>query len=62
MPHTTSLVRPAWSPDGTRLLYEAEPDYNHSEIRSVKLDGTDDHVLTSALGLTEFPAWTAASP
>jgi len=62
MPHTTSLVRPAWSPDGTRLLYEAEPDYNHSEIRSVKLDGTDDRVLTSALGSTEFPAWTAASP
>src|SRR5205807_2011460 len=54
MPHTTSLVRPAWSPDGTRLLYEAEPDYNQREIRSVKLHGTDERVPTSAPRPTDF--------
>ena len=38
---------PAFSPDGARLAYSSHPDgVNQFEIRSIKIDGTDDRLLT----------------
>ena len=46
-----------WSPDGSRLVFRAEPDGN-SEIFVMNADGTDAHDLTHDPAADFAPAWS----
>ena len=39
---------PAWTPDGTRLIYTATPKAGPPQLASIRLDGTDDRTLTAS--------------
>ena len=41
---------PAWTPDGTRLVYTATPKAGPSQIAIIRADGADNHLLTSGTG------------
>jgi hypothetical protein len=45
---------PAWTPDGTRLLYTATPMTGPPQIASIRADGADNHALTSRTGGNRF--------
>jgi Tol biopolymer transport system component/uncharacterized protein YjdB len=37
---------PAWTPDGTRLIYTATPKAGPPQLATIRLDGTDNRTLT----------------
>ncbi len=39
---------PAWTPDGTRLIYTATPKAGPPQLATIRLDGTDNRTLTRA--------------
>ena len=50
---------PAWSPDGTRLAFSAQPTYNTgSEIYVVNADGTGQQRLTVNGSTNASPSWS----
>jgi uncharacterized protein YjdB len=46
---------PAWTPDGTRLVYTMTPKAGMSQIASIRIDGADGRVLTSQAGSNRAP-------
>jgi len=44
------LRYPVWSPDGRQIVYIAGDDRKHTNIYSVNLDGSNNHLLTSKIG------------
>ena len=40
------LGYPVWSPDGTQIIYVAGEDWQHTNIYSVDLDGSDNRAIT----------------
>jgi WD40-like Beta Propeller Repeat len=40
------LRYPTWSPDDTQIIYVAGTDYQHTNIYSVNVDGSNNHPLT----------------
>ena len=55
-----SELRPAWSPDGTRIVFQREVDSsNHDiEIYVMNADGSGVTRLTNSPGYDELPAWS----
>lgn len=55
-----SDLRPAWSPDGTRIVFQREVDpRNHdTEIFVINADGSGLQQLTSSPGADQLPAWS----
>lgn len=47
---------PAWTPDGSRIIYTATPRSGPGQIFSIQADGTDPRPLTSAPGANLSPA------
>ncbi len=41
--------KPHWSPDGSRIAYAATGDSGKTQLRVVKVDGSDDRDVTSAI-------------
>ena len=52
-----TAAQPAWSPDGSRLLFVSNRDGNN-EIYIMKADGTNVINLTSNPANDQFPAWS----
>jgi WD40 repeat protein len=40
------LRHPIWSPDGTQIIYVGGIDYQHTNIYSINLDGSNNHSIT----------------
>lgn len=54
-----SELRPAWSPDGTRIVFQREVGSNHdTEIFVMNADGSGVTRLTNSPGADELPAWS----
>ena len=53
----SSKHRPAWSPDGKKVLFESEADGNH-EIYLINADGTGLRNLTNHKGNDYKAAWS----
>ncbi len=53
---------PAYSPDGSRIAYEAttegDPSYGHREIFVVSANGSNPVQLTAGSGSSTYPAWS----
>lgn len=49
---------PAWSPDGTRIVFSSRSDANRSDIWVIQKDGTGQTRLTSDLSGNWEPAWS----
>jgi hypothetical protein len=52
--------RPAWSPDGTQIVYSSGPDDLHEDIYVMNADGTNPRQLTTYPGRDESPDWGVA--
>lgn len=51
-------VSPAWSPDGSRIVFMSNRDGGNEEIYVVNADGTNVTRLTNEGSLDEQPAWS----
>ena len=49
--------RPAWSPDGVKLVYQFNPSSSYN-IQTIKTDGTGVQQLTSLSGSEVYPTWS----
>jgi Tol biopolymer transport system component len=52
--------RPAWSPDGSRVIFQADRDgpVGNTELYSMSADGGDLRRLTTYPGKDDWPAWS----
>jgi Tol biopolymer transport system component len=53
----TSSVRPAWSPDGTRIAFQSSQD-NAYKVYTVAVDGSDRRPVTQGPSDDRHPAWS----
>jgi TolB protein len=51
-------VSPAWSPDGSQIVYMSSPRIRSFEIRVMNADGSNDHPLPGIGQINEDPAWS----
>jgi dipeptidyl aminopeptidase/acylaminoacyl peptidase len=51
----------SWSPDGTRILYQAQTSFDTGPLRIIHADGSGDVAITGSVGVTGYD-WGAASP
>jgi Tol biopolymer transport system component len=52
------VIRPQWSPDGSRLAITLGLDDGSWQVATVAPDGSDLRVLTSGPGIHEIPSWS----
>jgi Tol biopolymer transport system component len=52
------VIRPAWSPDGTRLAFTIGFEDGSWHIATISANGSDLRVLTTGLGIHEIPTWS----
>jgi len=52
--------RPAWAPDGHRVIFQADRDgpVGNTELYSMAMDGTDLRRLTTYPGKDDWPTWS----
>lgn len=55
--------RPAWSPDGSKVVFQADRDFplGNTELYTMNTDGTMLHRLTTYPGKDDWPAWSPDS-
>jgi len=58
---TTGTIDPAWSPDGSQLVF-ASTRSGTSEVWAVNADGTNLHQITTMGQLVRFPSWQRPQP
>jgi Tol biopolymer transport system component len=58
-PQERNAIDPAWSPDGTRIVYACVRSTGGSVIRVIKADGSDDQPLTEGTDTNDNPTWSA---
>jgi TolB protein len=56
--YTTASGRPAWSPDGTQILFNTNRDDGDFEVYVMNTDGTDPLRLTHQAGNDVGPMWS----
>jgi Tol biopolymer transport system component len=54
----TNQFHPAWSPDGSRIAFDAQSGGGEMQIRVMDADGSNPQVLTQGPGLNYLPAWS----
>jgi Tol biopolymer transport system component len=54
----TNQFHPAWSPDGSRIAFDAQSDVGEMQIRVMDADGSNLQVLTEGPGWNYLPAWS----
>ena len=52
------VIRPQWSPDGSRLAFTLGFDDGSWQIATISADGSDLQILTSGRGVSEIPSWS----
>jgi TolB protein len=52
------VIRPQWSPDGTRLAFTLGFTDGSWHIATIDADGSDLNVLTTGPGINEVPTWS----
>lgn len=52
------VIRPQWSPDGSRLAFTIGLDDGSWQVATIAADGSDLRVLTSGSWLREIPSWS----
>ena len=55
--NSTNDLRPFWSPDGSKIVFEAYRD-GQAEIYTMNADGTNQVRLTNSGGFDGEPAWS----
>ena len=55
--HPAEDRAPAWSPDGTRLMFDSDRDGNRS-IYVIDVDGSNLERVTSLDHVDRYPAWS----
>lgn len=54
----TNQFHPAWSPDGSRIAFDAQSGGGEMQIRVMDADGSNPQVLTQGPGWNYLPAWS----
>ena len=52
------VIRPQWSPDGSRLALTIGLDDGSWQVATIAADGSDLQLLTSGPGIHEIPSWS----
>jgi Tol biopolymer transport system component len=52
------VIRPQWSPDGSRLAFTIGLDDGSWQVATIAADGSDLRLLTSGPGIHEIPSWS----
>jgi Tol biopolymer transport system component len=52
------VIRPQWSPDGSRLAFTIGLDDSSWQVATIAADGSDLRLLTSGPWLREIPSWS----
>jgi Tol biopolymer transport system component len=52
------VIRPQWSPDGSRLAFTIGLDDGSWQVATIAPDGSDLQLLTSGPGIHEIPSWS----
>ena len=52
------VIRPQWSPDGSRLAFTIGLDDGSWQVATIAADGSDLQLLTSGPGIHEIPSWS----
>ena len=52
------VIRPQWSPDGSRLALTIGLDDGSWQVATIAADGSDLRLLTSGPGIHEIPSWS----
>jgi Tol biopolymer transport system component len=52
------VIRPQWSPDGSRLAFTIGLDDGSWQVATIAPDGSDLRLLTSGPGIHEVPSWS----
>lgn len=52
------IIRPQWSPDGSRLAFTIGLDDGSWQVATIAPDGSDLQLVTSGSGINEIPSWS----
>jgi Tol biopolymer transport system component len=52
------VIRPQWSPDGSRLAFTVGLDDGSWHVATIAADGSELRLLTSGPGIHEIPSWS----
>jgi len=53
-----SVAMPAWSPDGSKILFREEASYNNPHITVINADGTGRQIVPVQSGYVSIPSWS----
>jgi molecular chaperone DnaK len=57
-PQERNAIDPAWSPDGTRIVYACVRSTGGSVIRVINADGSGDRAITTETDNNDNPTWS----
>ncbi len=53
----TNAIDPAWSPDGSRLIFSAMDEKGRVDIWAISVDGRDLRRITDTIEVDRYPVW-----